>query len=161
MRRKTRKKIPFPEPHIVPDVVRVFLNAWHERQGRPVSGPVFPLRRGARAGKLKESNIGYAKKLRRELLMAGVDRYELHNETPTTLPVDFHSTRRAFATAGVTAGLSEQQIMGLGGWSDSKLINRYKNKLTPKALPPGMIPSICPERAVSILPDPSKKRNPA
>jgi hypothetical protein len=50
------------------------------------------------------SNMSYAERLRRELVAAGVDRYELPHETATTLPVDFHSTRRAYATALVRSG---------------------------------------------------------
>lgn len=163
VRRKTRKKIHLPEHHVVPEAVRAFLDVWHERHGRPASGPVFPVRRGPRAGQAKKaSNMSYADRLRRELLKAGVTRHELHHETPTTKPCDFHSTRRAFATAGVGAGMTEQQIMSVGGWSDSKLVTRYKDKLAPKALP-----------AVAALPDlaaghadllrrrePEKKRGP-
>jgi hypothetical protein len=47
--------------------------------------------------------MSYAERLRRELWRAGLRRHELHFETATTLPVDFHSTRRAYATALVRA----------------------------------------------------------
>lgn len=161
VRRKTRKKIHLPEHHVVPEAVRAFLDVWHERHGRPASGPVFPVRRGPRAGQAKKAgNMSYADRLRRELLKAGVTRRELHHETPTTLPCDFHSTRRAFATAGVGAGMTEQQIMSVGGWSDSKLVTRYRDKLAPKALPAvAALPDLASDHARLLRkPEPEEKK---
>jgi site-specific recombinase XerD len=136
VRRKTRKKRPRPETHEVPEAVRPFLTAWHQGQGWPVAGPVFPVRKGERAGKArKRSNTSYADRLRRELLTAGVDRHELHYETATTLPVDFHSTRRAYATALVRSGASDRETMKLGGWSTAALITRYDEKDAIRAMP--------------------------
>lgn len=116
VRRKTRKKRPRPETHVVPEGVRPFLTAWHAGQGRPIGGPVFPVRSGERVGKAKrQANMSYAERLRRELWKAGVRRHELHFETSKTLPVDFHSTRRAYATALVRSGASDRETMKLGG----------------------------------------------
>ena len=141
-RRKTRKKQPRTETHVVPEVVRAYLDAWHERHGRPTSGPIFPSRRGPRAGQQKmPSSAGYASRLRRALLKAGVTRHELHHATDLTLPTDYHSTRRAFGTAAIGSGLTEQQVMDLGSWSDSKLVRRYNDKVKPKQLPASAVPA--------------------
>ena len=126
VRRKTRKKNPHPQPLGVPAPVRPFISAWWEKQGKPTAGPVFPVRRGKRAGEAKKrSNMSYADRLRRELVKAGVLRHELHHETPTSLPVDFHSTRRAYAAALATAGVNEQTAMVLTGHTDSRTHQRY------------------------------------
>jgi len=135
VRRKTRKKRPLPETHAVPEVVRAFLKAWWERWQCPTSGPVFPSRRGERAGLAKQGSNSYADRLRRELLRAGVNRHELHHDTETTRKVDFHSTRRAFCTASVKSGASDRETMKLGGWSSPALITRYDEKLDVRELP--------------------------
>jgi integrase len=141
VRRKTRKKKPAPQTLVVPEPVRPFLVVWWERQGSPVAGPVFPVRRGVRAGQAKKrSNMSYADRLRRELLKAGLDRHELHHETATTLPVDFHSTRRAYATALARVGLNEQKAMRLTGHSDPKVHQRYLDALAGE-LPANAVPS--------------------
>jgi hypothetical protein len=43
--------------------------------------------------------------------VAGVDRHELHHETEWSLPVDFHSCRRVFATALAEAGVEPRMAM--------------------------------------------------
>lgn len=150
VRRKTRKKKPAPQTLIVPEPVRPFLAAWHARQGEPAKGPVFPVRRGKRAGEVKKrSNMSYADRLRRELLRAGIDRHELHHETPTTRPVDFHSTRRAYGTALARAGVNEQTAMTLGAWSDSKVMARYTQSLIAE-LPEHAVPYIDPAAAATV-----------
>jgi integrase len=152
VRRKTRRKRPMPQTLEVPSPVRPFIAAWHERQGKPESGPVFPVRRGKRAGKQKKaSNMSYADRLRRELLRAGITRHELHHETPTTLPVDFHSTRRAYATALARIGLNEQTAMVLTGHSDPKVHQRYVEAASIRALPAAAVPMLDPEAAKTVL----------
>ena len=49
----------------------------------------------------------------------------LYFETATTLPVDFHSFRRAFNTALAEAGVNVQQAMHLAGHSDPHVHARY------------------------------------
>jgi integrase len=164
VRRKTRKKRPAPETHPVPAPVRPFIAAWHERQRNPKTGelpeagPVFPVRRGKRAGLAKKaSNMSYADRLRRELVKAGVERHELHHETATTLPVDFHSTRRAYGTALARAGVNEQTAMLLTGHADSKVHRRYLESLE-RQLPPSAVPELCSDDAQLILRKPANDR---
>jgi integrase len=76
-RAKTRK----PQRLAIPDVLAPFLHAWWERAGKPESGPVFPVRAGKRVGGFRHSAGGFAKRLRRELFLAGVYRMP-----PTTAP---------------------------------------------------------------------------
>jgi integrase len=143
VRRKTRKKKPAPQCLEVPAAVRPFLAAWHERHGLPPEGPVFPVRRGERAGERKAaSKQSYAIRLRRELLRAGIDRHELHHETATTLPVDFHSMRRASASALARVGVNEQTAMILTGHSDPKVHMRYVEAATIRALPTAALPEL-------------------
>jgi integrase len=108
---------------------------------------VFPVRKGPRAGKLKKaSSMSYAARLRRELLLAGIKRHELHHETTTTLPVDFHSTRRAYATALARIGTNAQTSMALTGHSDAKTHQRYLASL-PAELPAETVPQLCIDHA--------------
>lgn len=147
VRRKTRKKRPAAQTLVVPEPVRAFLNVWWGNQGCPQAGPVFPVRRGKRAGEAKKrSNMSYADRLRRALLVAGVTRHELHHETATTLPVDFHSTRRAYATALARVGVNEQTAKVLTGHSDSKTHQRYVASLIGE-LPEGAVPSLSTDHA--------------
>ena len=151
VRRKTRKKRPTPETFEVPTGARPFIAAWWERQGQPEAGPVFPVRRGKRAGEAKKrSNMSYADRLRRELLKAGVTRRELHHETATTLPVDFHSTRRAYAQALAAIGLNAQQAAELTGHSDLATHQRYLQNVKVRVVPAAAVPSFDPSVAVLV-----------
>ena len=143
VRRKTRKKRPMPQTLEVPAVVRPFIAAWWERHERPSSGPVFPVRKGKRAGEQKKaSNMSYADRLRRALLVAGIERHELHHDTPTTRQVDFHSTRRAYATALARVGVNEQTAMQLTGHADSKVHRGYVEAASIQVLPAAAVPKL-------------------
>ena len=52
-------------------------------------------------------------------------RDPLYFETATTLPVDFHSFRRAFSTALAEAGVNVQHAMHLAAHSDPRVHARY------------------------------------
>jgi integrase len=52
-------------------------------------------------------------------------RDPLYFETETTLPVDFHSFRRAFSTALAEAGVNVQHAMNLAAHSDPRVHARY------------------------------------
>jgi integrase len=159
VRRKTRRKNRKAIVLEVPVAVRPFLAAWqaHHEAKRDKAlpepdgpKPVFPVRKGKRAGGIKKSTNTYAPRLRRALLVAGVTRHELHNETTTTLPADFHSCRRAFATALARAGVNEQTAMILTGHADAKVHRRYLNALTLKAMPEAAVPSLDPAWALQV-----------
>ncbi len=81
-------------------------------------------------------------RLRRDLMTAGIVRHELHRETATTLPVDFHSTRRAYATALARIGMNEQTAMIMTGHSDPKVHQRYIEAASIRALPDAAVPEI-------------------
>ncbi len=146
-----RSKTAKPDVLEVPEAIRPFFRTWWERSGRPVVGPVFPVRRGARAGERKATKNSYAERLRRHLFRAGIVRLPpvevplrrrgqrtdlgkrpagtmlapnprdpLYFETDTSLPVDFHSFRRAFNTALADAGVNMQKAMHLAGHSDPR-----------------------------------------
>lgn len=143
IRRKTRKKRPYPQTLEVPEPVRPFLLVWWQRQGSPVTGPVFPTRVGPNAGKpKKQGHMSYADRLRAALLKARIDRHELHHETATTMPVDFHSTRRAYASALARAGVNAQTAMVLTGHADPLVHQRYVEAATIRALPVAALPPI-------------------
>jgi integrase len=159
VRRKTRKKKPTPTTLVVPEPVRAFLQVWWEGQGCPTAGPVFPVRRGPRAGQSKKgSNMSYAKRLRRELLKARIDRHELHHETPFTLPVDFHSTRRAYGTALARADVNEQKATALTGHSDGKTHRRYLETLIVE-VPRAALPELSTENAQLLRRAANKNHN--
>lgn len=68
-------------------------------------------------------------------------RDPLYHETATTLPVDFHSFRRAFSTALAEAGVNAQQAMKLAHHSDAKVHARYvMNTDAMKRIPDAAVP---------------------
>src|SRR6185436_11576267 len=96
-------------------------------------GLVFPARRGERAGETK-IKVSHAAAFRRDLMRAfGLETWdaktrkfkkaremtarerELFTETADTLPVDFHSWRRAYSQALADAGVNAQQATALAG----------------------------------------------
>ncbi len=153
-----RAKTEKPQTLQIPEVLRPFLRAWWVRQDSPRVGPVFPVRRGKRKGGFKAARgTSFAKRLRRDLLRAGVTRREVHNDTPTTRKVDFHSFRRAFASALAGAEVSTAHAMKLTGHSDAKTHGLYVMN-TPKmrAIPLAALPQ------VAALPvKPPKEKAPA
>jgi integrase len=50
------------------------LQAWWRKHGAPTAGPVFPVRKGPRAGKRKQGKTSYAWHLREALWLAGIVR---------------------------------------------------------------------------------------
>jgi hypothetical protein len=152
----------------MPPVVGEALRLRWEAAGRPEAGPVFPCRRGPRAGQPKAlRGNSYAKRLRRALLRAGIIRHQctrpddakrrkrdeaccpnmthdpLYSETAKTLPVDFHSFRRAFASAGAAAGVNAQTMMRLAHHSDEKTHKRYvMNTPAMRQIPAAVVPKL-------------------
>jgi hypothetical protein len=114
-----RGKTGTPQAMDVPLALRDALRAWWDHEGRPTDGPVFPIRFGPRAGQpRKEGTASYARRLRRDLqralAWAGLPmRRELFEDTAFTRRLDFHSFRRAYATALARAGVTAQQAMVL------------------------------------------------
>jgi integrase len=147
-----RQKTERPQQLEVPAVLRPILRDWWERAGRPSTGPVFPIRRGERAGKARDHHDSPAEALRRDLRRAfGIDERvhvqakvkhgrkwawrqmreptpretELLEDTKFTRRVDFHSFRRAFKQALADAGVELTQALALSGASDVKAHLRY------------------------------------
>jgi integrase len=168
-----RAKTRTPQALAVPDGLAPFLRAWWERAGKPESGPVFPARRGKRAGGFRATRgPGFAQQFRRDLFRAGVVRMPpvevatdeggtrtepnprdpLYNETATTLPVDFHSFRRAFNTALAEAGVNVQHAMHLASHSDPKVHARYvMSTKAMRTVPATALPRL-PTRGLPELP---------
>jgi integrase len=159
-----RLKTSRPQRLEIPEALRPFLRAWWEEHNRPTQGVVFPALRGKRAGEEKHG-VYHAVALRRDLYRAGVRRHEctrteplphrdapccpgvegdpLYRETATTLPVDFHSFRRAYATALAATGVNLQTAMRLAGHASSKTHDGYVKLATkPLAAPPAAMPRI-------------------
>lgn len=145
-RPKTDKRSRKRPPRLaLPEQLLPILQVWWDRHGAPLTGPVFPSRRGPRAGehKLKSS---YAKALRAALLLAGVDRAELHTATDFTRPVDFHSFRRAYATGLARAGVNAQQAMALAGHTSYATHRRYIGMSESLAVPDAALPGVSAPR---------------
>ncbi len=158
LRSKTRKK----QRLEVPEPLRPALKAWWFETGKPLSGPVFPLIRGKRAGEQKPK-VSHAAGLRRDLRRAfGLEEWnprtnqfeptpgrimtprerELLEETDLTLPVDFHSWRRAFIQALSDIGVTAQQAQKLAGHADLAAHGRYlRTSRDVLVIPPAAIPS--------------------
>jgi integrase len=70
-------------------------------------------------------------------------RDPLYFETATTLPVDFHSFRRAFASALAEAGVNVQQAMHLAGHTSHLVHQRYVMRtLAMRSIPEAALPRL-------------------
>jgi integrase len=157
-RRKTRR----PQRLDVPEILRPILRDWWERAGRPTAGLVFPLRRGEKAGKDGRKKSSHAKAFRRDLARSfGLEVWDAEagefkdgreptpRETtllegdPYTLPVDFHSWRRAFAQALADADVNAQQAAALTGHASLAAHARYlANSDKAKTVPLAALPRV-------------------
>ncbi len=140
-----RAKTAKPQRLDVPPVMQQILCSWWEAEGRPSPHKfVFPERRGPRKGLQKRARRSHAKRLREALLLAGCDRYELHNETPDSLPVDFHSAgRRGFASALAEAGTNAQHAARLSGHSTLSAHQRYTmDTAAMRVIPAAAVPQL-------------------
>jgi integrase len=143
-----RSKTRTPQPLEIPGVLRPFVRAWWQSAGGPEAGPVFPVRRGGPRGaaeapeqRLRQAPAagsvsggrgphapdrrardptGHAHRSR-TVRRGDATRFD----TATTLPVDFHSFRRAFNTALAESGVNLQRAMHVAGHADAKTHMRY------------------------------------
>jgi hypothetical protein len=110
---------------VLPDVLVPLQPAGWDSHGRPLSGPVFPCRRGSRAGEREGKGISYVTALRDALWAAGIVRPAPGFEQATTdterrklcliqsgstelRPLDVHSFRRAYNTALADANVQDR-----------------------------------------------------
>jgi integrase len=160
-----------PQPLVVPAPLRAILNDWWQRQGRPMTGYVFPVRRGDTAGKAqRKKGMSHAKALRRDLQRAfglevfkqtGVDRkgnpvgdwvparemtqreVVLFSESEWSKPLDFHSWRRSYNQALADAGVNAQQAQALAGHSSLDAHERYlRNTEKARTIPAEALPAL-------------------
>ena len=146
-----RKKTKKPQALRIPESLRPIVRNWWERSGTPTSGPVFPVLRGSRRGQKRASRgVSYAARLRAACKAAGLTRKELYVETEYTLPVDFHSLRAAFVTAGRRAGVDIELSKRLANHENSDIHRGYyRDDPVFRTIPEAMIPEI------PLLPDAS------
>jgi hypothetical protein len=157
--------------HAIPATVRAPLIAWWTAQGSPMAGPVFPLRKGPKAGQRKTGKgISYAEPLRAALWAEGITRplpgFEtatgderrkfcaLQVDTEETRAVDFHSFRRAYVTALADAGVNMQTALDLSGHTQETTSHRYRG---PRLIetPAGALPGGQRKALPVAQPDPS------
>lgn len=164
-----RTKGQAPQLMETPDGVRPMLRLWWEQSGRPRRGPVFPLLRGERAGEARvEVQDSHAAALRQDLKRAlGLEVWDptggarrsgkwvpgraptakeraLFEEGRYTLPLDFHSWRRAWSQALARVGANVQTAAALTGHaSDLRAHARYLANPTEAAVvPAGVVPAL-------------------
>ena len=126
----------------VPEPMRPILRAWHIAHGAPDAGPVSPVTKGDRKGEhRKERGASYAARLRRALWRMGIRDHDVHHDTPTSRKVDWHSFRRAFATALAEAGTNEQTARLLVAHGDASVHARYVQQTRAmREIPAGAVP---------------------
>lgn len=166
-----RTKKQAPQLLETPEGVRPMLRLWWEWSGRPRTGPVFPLIRGDHAGEAREVQDSHAEALRRDLRRAlGIEVWDpgvgagergpqgrwvpgrsptakektLFEEGRYTLPVDFHSWRRAWSQGLRKAGANVQTSAAITGHaSDLRAHGRYLESPTEAmVVPAGAVPNI-------------------
>jgi len=82
-------------------------------------------------------------KKRQGTKLAPSPRDPLYFETASTLPVDFHSFRRAFSTALAEAGTNVQHAMHLAAHSDPRVHARYVMRTTAmRTVPAAALPTL-------------------
>jgi site-specific recombinase XerD len=165
-RQKTRR----PQKLVVPEVARGALFTWWITHDKPTEGLIFPARRGARAGEEKRK-VSHAAAFREDLRRAfGIVRpvtrvitrsngrkmtkseweparamtpreRELLEPGAYTMPVDWHSWRRAYTQALADAGATAQQATALAGHASLSAHARYLQR-SGRALeaPAGSVP---------------------
>lgn len=156
--RVPRQKTKAPQLLEVPGMLRPVLAKWWELAGSPRTGVVFPTRHGKRAGEEKRQ-VSHANRFRRDLMEAfkqarkrgvkGIPRpgsprwIELFEKTPYTLPVDFHSWRRAYSQALADADVNVQTAAALAGHATLSAHNRYlQNVSKMRRMPEKALPKI-------------------
>jgi len=151
-----RSKKKRPQALAIPPSLRPFLRAWWEQHGSPADGPVFPRRRGPKAGGFRKARgVSFAKQLRRDLWKAGVRRNELHHETESTKPVDFHSFRRSLSTALAEADVPARKAMAILDHDDERVHSRYVMKTAKmQEIPSEALPDV----SVLVLPRGKSRR---
>ena len=129
---------------VVPDMMRPILRSWHEQHGSPEAGPVFPVTKGQRKGETRAARgTSCAARLRRELLRIGIRDHEVHHDTPTSKRVDWHSFRRAFATALAEGNVNEQRARMLASHGDANVHARYVQQTRAmRMIPDAAVPAI-------------------
>ncbi len=150
-RPKTSKKARAAEkPHELPAVALHYLRLWWMRCGRPEGTvPVFGLirdhrKKGARGGKGEKITYAasYAKRLRNALKVAGITRRDLHESSEVTLRVDFHSFRRAYATALAEVDADGRLSMRLTGHKSLATHNLYVMRSGTMRVPEAALPKV-------------------
>ena len=144
----------------IPEVLRPFLLVCWERAITPVAGPVFPVRRGPRAGKDKKGRgTSFAGRMRRDFWRAGVMRLPpvtggdskpvpnpgdpFYFDTPVSRRVNFHSMRRAYGRALSAANVNMQTAMTLTSHADTKVHTGHVRELeAARSVPAAALPII-------------------
>lgn len=145
-RPKTDGKGDEPKRLLLEPEAAAILKEYYLSQGRPdprthVFGTMRARRGGeASAGDRIGKHSSYAKRLRRHLKLAGIDRHELHHDveadpdgTGGSKRADFHSFRRLYCTSLALAGVNIQTAMELAGHRRAETALRYV-KLARKAM---------------------------
>lgn len=143
--------------HRVQPHVAAATRAWWVAEGSKLTGPVFPVRKGERAGCHKRPGTSYVEAYRAAVWACGIhrplpgfdqavgeearkklDAYQ--TDTETTRALDFHGLRAAAITALCDAGVSDLLIMATVGHSQIKTSAGYRRRITvgmPEAAVPG------------------------
>lgn len=149
--------------HAIPPEVAPFLVAWWAAHGRPTTGPVFPVRKGPRAGQHR-LEMSHAQELRDAVWEAGITRplpgfhqatsdearralcaLQVGQSTPPRGPLDFHSWRRAYSSATRKApGVTLWQAMEYTDHKDAPTYQRYHEAERVLPVPTGAIPVLPP-----------------
>ncbi len=170
-RRRASRSFEFTEHDIPSDVVGP-LRAWWEAHGRPLSGPIFPARRGKNAGQRKVSRgISYAERWRdalwEERIASPLPGYDsavgderrkycaYQSDTDETRKTDFHSIRSAYITGLARAGVNEQMAMIAAGHGGDSRTHRGYLKVDEIAVPASALPSLALPEAPPSTPPPA------
>ncbi|MCA9645261.1 MAG: tyrosine-type recombinase/integrase, partial [Myxococcales bacterium] len=69
-----------------------------------------------------------AEQLRAALLVAGVNRHQLHHDGPRRSKLRAHDLRAGFATLSLASGRTEDWVRSRTGWTSSAMVARYRRQ---------------------------------
>lgn len=168
--------------HTVSPLVAKYTRLWWQAQGCPRSGPVFPVRKGPRAGERKGKGTSYCQAYRDAVWEAGIHRplpgFEravgeqarraldaYQTDTDTTRALDFHGIRAAAITALCEAGVSDLLLGPTVGHTQPKTSAGYVRRIVvgmpEAALPGGGIDPLAPPPAEPLPAPPAPAPAPA
>lgn len=114
-----KTKTETPRSFVIPQDVTAAVVAERERRNASDSDPVFP--------EVEADHLAH--RFREHLILAGVNRRELHGRTPERRPIRVHDLRGSFVTIALANGANEDWVMRRTGHQTSAMLAKYRRQI--------------------------------